>query len=193
MPVLLLTLDGAVGSVPAAVVHGFLFTVVALGRTKEKGLLPWQDPSSPASPQPCSHPMLLWFLLGGTQGHQGIFDSCWVKQQSSANLHNAFLFSRLWIITFQKIISHLRKLIFQNDGLTFFSHTAQEPSFTLHLCNNTLIYVLKATINQQVLLAWAGCAQALKPVFLRFLYKPDLPRGSWGRSFWSRKSQKSQQ
>lgn len=29
MPVLLLTLDGAVGSVPAAVVHGLLFTVVA--------------------------------------------------------------------------------------------------------------------------------------------------------------------
>lgn len=30
VPVLLLTLDGAVGGVPAAVVHGLLLTVVAL-------------------------------------------------------------------------------------------------------------------------------------------------------------------
>lgn len=33
VPVLLLTLDGAVGGVPAAVVHGFLLTVITLEDT----------------------------------------------------------------------------------------------------------------------------------------------------------------
>lgn len=55
MPVLLLTLDGAVGSVPAAVVHGLFFTVVALERTNETRLQPSQDPSSlPSSLLTCS-------------------------------------------------------------------------------------------------------------------------------------------
>lgn len=35
VPVLLLALDGAVGCVPAAVVHGLLLTVVALGEKSE--------------------------------------------------------------------------------------------------------------------------------------------------------------
>lgn len=43
VPVLLLALDGAVGSVPAAVVHGLFFTVVALqgGEQKEGGMTAW--------------------------------------------------------------------------------------------------------------------------------------------------------
>lgn len=53
-----------------------------------------------------------------------------------------------------------------------------------------LIYVLKAMINQQALLAWTGSAQAWKLAFLRFLYKPDLSRGYWGRSLWARKISK---
>ena len=35
VPVFLLALDGAVGSVPAAVVHGLLLAVVALGGVKD--------------------------------------------------------------------------------------------------------------------------------------------------------------
>lgn len=55
MPVLLLTLDGAVGSVPAAVVHGLLFTVVALERTNETRLQPSLGPSTlPTSVLTCS-------------------------------------------------------------------------------------------------------------------------------------------
>lgn len=163
MPVLLLTLDGAVGSVPAAVVHGLLFTVVALGKTNEMGLPPWQDLSSPAhqySPTP-AHTSAEQCSSYLCSGHKGIFHACWVKQQSSANTHNALLFYRVWIIDFQKNHLSLKKThLPQNGGLTFFSHTAQEPSFTLHLCNSTLIYVLKATVNQQALLVWTGSAQA---------------------------------
>lgn len=189
MPVLLLTLDGAVGSVPAAVVHGLLFTVVALERTNETRLPPSQDPSLPT--HKCSHRLVdapahaeqyfFFIYVWGIQRQEGIFHTCCIKQQSLANLHNAFIFSGVWIIAFEKITSHLRKHISQGSGLTFFSHAVQEPSFTLHLYDSTLIYLLEATTNQQALLAGTGSMQAWKSAFLRFLYKPDLSRGCWAR------------
>lgn len=197
MPVLLLTLDGAVGRVPAAVVHGLLFTVVALERTNKTRLPPWQDPSLPT--HKCSHLLedatahaeqyFSFIYALGSQRQEGIIHTCRVKQQSLVNLHNAFIFSRVSIIAFEKIISHLRKLIAQGSGLTFFSYTVKEPSFTLHLYNGILIYVLKATINQQALLAWTGLCK-LENLCFWFLYKPDLSRGCWGRSFWARKISK---
>jgi len=76
-----------------------------------------------------------------------------VKQQSAANLRHAFIFSRVWIIAFEKVISHLKKSHLSGQWTDIFSHTVQEPSFTLHLHNGILIYGLKATINQQALLA----------------------------------------
>lgn len=72
----------------------------------------------------------------------------------------------------------------------FFSHTVQEPSSTLHLCKSTLIYVLRATINQQALLVWTASAQAWKSASLRFLYQCDLSRGFWVGWFWARKISK---
>lgn len=84
MPVLLLTLDGAVGSVPAAVVHGLLFTVVALERTNETRLAPSQDPSLPT--YKCSHLRMdepahaeqyfSFIYAWGIQRQEGFFHMC---------------------------------------------------------------------------------------------------------------------
>lgn len=128
VPVLLLTLDGAVGRVPAAVVHGLLLTVVALGRTKETRLPPRQDPSLPSVlPSPGSSSTRFSLIYPwGIQSQEGIFHQ--VKQRSLVKSA-------------------------QRSGLTSFSQTVQEPSFPLHLYNSSLIYGLKARINQQALLA----------------------------------------
>lgn len=79
MPVLLLTLDGAVGSVPAAVVHGLLFTVVALERTNKTRLAPSQDPSLPSvltcswMNQHMQSNTSLLFMLGASRGRRAFF------------------------------------------------------------------------------------------------------------------------
>lgn len=168
VPVLLLTLDGAVGRVPAAVVHGLLLTVVALGRTKETRSPPRQDPPYQAFSPPMeapAHAEQRFSLIypWGIQSQEGIFPQ--VKQQSLVKSA-------------------------QGSGLTFFSHTAQEPSFLLCLYNTSLIYGLKAAINQQALLAWTGSVKAWKLAFLRLLSKPDMSRGCRGRSFWATKISK---
>jgi len=84
MPVLLLTLDGAVGSVPAAVVHGLLLTVVALQGTNESRSPPRQAPSAPTHTR--SHLLLdapahaeqysSFIYAWGTQRHEDIFHTC---------------------------------------------------------------------------------------------------------------------
>lgn len=135
MPVLLLTLDGAVGSVPAAVVHGLLFTVVALGRTNEMGLSPWQDPPSPAhqrSPVPAH--TSTWGHLSHMLSEAAVFST---SAQCLPIFHSLDYCSSKNHLSLKK--THVSE--WWTD--TFQPHSAG-TSFTLHLCNSTLIYVLKS-------------------------------------------------